>query len=82
MMQFSFTDRFSRELEAFSLQTKSKFQKQLSFLVHDIRHPSLRAKKYDEARDVWQMRIDRSIRCYFAIRGDEYVFLEIRKHAD
>jgi len=40
----------------------------------------LRAKKYDEANDVWQARVNRSWRFYFAIRGDEYVILSIIPH--
>lgn len=59
---------------------KDKFWKQLSYLLRDIRHPSLHAKKYDEARGVWQARVDVNIRFYFLIEGDTYVLLEIKYH--
>ncbi len=35
------------------------FAKQLRFPVNNIQHPSLHAKKYDEARDLWQARASR-----------------------
>jgi hypothetical protein len=37
----------------------------------------LHAKKYDEANDIWQARVNRSWRFYFVVRGDEYVILSI-----
>ncbi|OGM93600.1 hypothetical protein A2935_03195 [Candidatus Wolfebacteria bacterium RIFCSPLOWO2_01_FULL_47_17b] len=54
--------------------------KQFSFLLRNIRHPSLRAKKYDETRSIWQARISDNLRFYFKIRGDEYYVLTIVKH--
>jgi len=48
----------------------------------DIRHPSLRAKKYDEERGIWQARVTDNVRFYFAIEGDMYLLLDIEKHKD
>ena len=52
----------------------------LVLLVQILRHPSLRAKKYDEARDIWQARVDRAWRFYFQIKGDTYYLLNITPH--
>ena len=41
---------------------------------------SLRAKKYDEARDIWQARVDSGWRFYFRIEGDTYILETIRPH--
>ncbi len=54
--------------------------KQFVFLLRDIRHPSLRAKKYDEASGLWQARVNKSWRFYFVIQGDKYLVLSITKH--
>ncbi len=43
------------------------FDKQVKLLVENFRHPSLRAKKYDESRNVWQARVNRDWRFYFLI---------------
>lgn len=67
---------------ALSENLKKKVDKQLEYLVKDLRHPSLRAKKYDEAEDIWQARIDGGYRFYFKIEGDVYILLRIKKHTD
>src|SRR5260370_4843224 len=41
------------------------FYKQLGFLASNLQYPSLRAKKYDEANDLWQARVNRDWRLYF-----------------
>ena len=54
--------------------------KQLRFLAENLRHPSLRAKKYDEAQGRWQARVTRDWRFYFRIEGDTYVITEVMPH--
>jgi hypothetical protein len=56
------------------------FDKQMKLLVENFRHPSLRAKKYDEARIIWQARVNRGWRFYFLITGDTYLILNIIRH--
>jgi hypothetical protein len=56
------------------------FFKQIAYLVRNLHHPSLRAKKYDEARDIWQARINRDWRFYFQIDGDTYIILDVIPH--
>lgn len=79
-MRVIFTDPFLRGFKKLSENTKKKFEKQLTFLLKDIRHPSLRAKKYDGTQDIWQARVNRSYRFYFKIKGDLYIILNILKH--
>ena len=57
-MKAAFSQRFTRRYKTLSPERKAKFDKQLGLLLSNLRHPSLRAKKYDEARDVWQARVD------------------------
>ena len=59
---------------------KAKFDKQLGFLLANLRHPSLKAKKYHEARDIWQARVDQNYRFYFQIDRDTYTILMIIPH--
>jgi plasmid maintenance system killer protein len=48
--------------------------------VRNLRHPSLRAKKYDEASDIWQARVNGGWRLYFTIVGDTYYLIDIMPH--
>ena len=54
--------------------------KQLSFLARNLTHPSLHAKKYDEAKSRWQARVNQDWRFYFTIRTDGYYVEEIVPH--
>ena len=59
---------------------RKAFYKQLAFLERDLHHPSLRAKKYDEARDLWQARVTKDWHFYFTIVDDAYVIRDVIPH--
>jgi plasmid maintenance system killer protein len=65
---------------AASAAVRKAFDKQTGFLVDNLNHPSLHAKKYDEATDMWQARVNRDWRFYFTIEGDTYVIHKIISH--
>jgi len=79
-MKFEFSDHFLKKLDVFPISIRRKFEKQLTFLLRDIRYPSLRAKKYLENEDIWQARVDEDIRFYFQIENDTYILLDIMRH--
>jgi len=56
------------------------FEKQLRFLVDNLQHPSLRAKKYDESKNLWQARVNRDWRFYFTITADTYCIEDVIAH--
>ena len=80
-MNYSFTPRFARSYRKFSSSVQEKFDKQLAFLLNDLTHPSLHAKKFDEVTGIWQARVDRNVRFYFLINKDIYILLDIKTHA-
>ena len=53
-MKFAFSNRSVRQYGKLSAVVQARFDKQLGFLLSNLQHPSLRAKKYDEAENVWQ----------------------------
>lgn len=59
---------------------KEKFKKQVGYLLKNLRHPSLRVKKYDEERGAWQARVNQKYRFYFLIEKDAYILLNIKPH--
>lgn len=79
-MRFQLSTGAQNDYELLSPVIRKAAQKQLDFLVRDLRHPSLHAKKYDEATGLWQARINRSWRLYFLIVNDHYFVISIRKH--
>ena len=79
-MKIFYHKNFLVSLNDFPSPIKKKLKKQINFLVKDIRHPSLHAKKYDESLDLWQGRVDKGVRFYFVIENDTYVLLDIKYH--
>lgn len=70
---------FIQELLKAPPDIQRRFLKQLGYLLRDLQHPGLHAKKYDEARNIWQA-VDGGWPLYFRINGDAYVFESIRPH--
>ena len=79
-MKLRFTARARKDYLALPERVQKTADKQLDLLLNDLRHPSLRSKKYDERRDIWQGRITRDWRFYFQITGDACLILAITKH--
>ncbi len=79
-MRHRFAERFTRQYAAAPAEIQRAFDRRLALLLQNLRHPSLRAKKYDETRDIWQARVTREWRFYFKIQGDTYVILSLITH--
>ena len=79
-MKIDYLPRALEALEEAPVAVRKAFFKQVLFLEKDLRHPSLRAKKYDETKDRWQARVNRDWRFYFNIVGDTYVIRDIIQH--
>ena len=79
-MQARETDRFRRSYRDAPPVIQQAFDKQVRLLVANLRHPSLRAKKYDQNRGIWQARVTRGWRFYFLIEADTYILLDLIPH--
>lgn len=79
-MKIDYLPRALRRLEEIPPSVRKAFFKQVRFLAEDLHHPSLRAKKYDESRDLWQARVTKHWRFYFHIIDDMYLIRDIIPH--
>jgi hypothetical protein len=79
-MRTVFSHKFLRQYYTSPEIRQRQFDKQLAFLLTNLRHPSLRTKIYDESYRIWQARVNGGWRFYFQIRGDAYYFLTIGPH--
>jgi len=68
-MRLFYTDRFLESYEQAPVAIQGAFDRRVALLLANLRHPSLRAKKYDETRGIWQARVTRDWRFYFTIFG-------------
>jgi mRNA-degrading endonuclease RelE of RelBE toxin-antitoxin system len=79
-MRIDYLPRAIDALDNAPAPVRKAFFKQIKFLERDLRHPSLHAKKYNEAEDKWQARVTRDWRFYFRIVGDAYIVTDIVPH--
>ncbi|RJR45243.1 MAG: hypothetical protein C4576_12395 [Desulfobacteraceae bacterium] len=79
-MRLLYTDRFKKSIEDAPFLIRDTFSRKASFLLQNLHHPSLHAKKYDESRGLWQARVNKDWRFYFTIEGDTYVLVDIMRH--
>ncbi|MEK7077212.1 MAG: hypothetical protein AAB967_03200 [Patescibacteria group bacterium] len=79
-MRYFFTAKFQENYHDFPSSIRGKFDRQLAHLLRNLSRPSLRAKKYDEARGIWQARVDKHYRFYFLVEGDCYILLSLGPH--
>lgn len=78
-MRVLFSGKALRDYQNAPERVRQAADKQFSFLLKNLKHPSLRAKKYDENEDVWQSRLTKDWRFYFQIRKDIYHIITIIK---
>ena len=74
------TAHFERNYARAPQQIQRAFDKQSALLLQNLHHPSLRAKKYDERRSLWQARVNQDWRFYFLIQNDGYLIVDIIPH--
>jgi len=79
-MKIEYAPRALELLDESPAAVRRAFFKQIKLLTDDLRHPSLRAKKYDAATGVWQSRVNRDWRFYFLIKDDRYLILDVIPH--
>jgi plasmid maintenance system killer protein len=79
-MRIKYSDAVAEALGNVPIAVKKAFFNQIKMLEQNLRHPSLRAKKYDEASDRWQARVNRGWRFYFKIEDDTYFITELIPH--
>ena len=79
-MKVDYSERAGQTLDGLTPQLRKAVYKQVKLWEQNLRHPSLRAKKYDESRNIWQARVNKDWRFYFLIRDDIYYIIDIIPH--
>jgi hypothetical protein len=79
-MKIKYSDAVAEALGNAPSAVRKAFFKQAKMLERNLRHPSPRAKKYDEANNRWQARVNRGWRFYFKIADDSYFITELIPH--
>ena len=79
-MKIARTERFKKAYKKLNQRQRRAVERALSFLVNNIRHPSLRVKKIEGTTGIWEARASRSIRLPFEFRGDTLILRNVGDH--
>jgi len=79
-MKTETTRPFDRDYADLPEKIKDQADKQLTRLLSNPRHPSLRLKKMEGYTGIWEGRISRAYRFTFQIEGDTYLLRRIGTH--
>ena len=79
-MRLDYTKSALDTLKNLPLPVRKAFYKQAGYLVENLHHPSLRAKKFSESEDLWQARVNKDWRFYFQIESGTYIIVRIIPH--
>lgn len=79
-MRLERTNAFKRDYKNLPREVQETTDNKIRFLVEDIRHPSLRVKKIQKHKDVFEATVTRSYRILFKIVSGGYILLRVGTH--
>ena len=79
-MRFRRLDGFTEDYKDLQPAEQALVDKALEFLAVDPRHPSLRVKRLEGYREVWEARASRDLRFTFTWVGDMITLRAVGHH--
>ena len=79
-MKLLFTKNFIKDYRKLPQQKQKATDKQLERLLFNPKHPSLKIKKMQDPRNIWEGRITESYRFTFQIEKETYVLRKVGIH--
>ena len=79
-MEIITTRSFEKDYDALPKQTKESTDSKLRLFLQNPRHPSLRIKKMEDPRNIWEGSITKNYRFTFQIVGNSYILRRIGTH--
>jgi mRNA-degrading endonuclease RelE of RelBE toxin-antitoxin system len=79
-MKIAFSKNFIGDYRKLPAEIQKTADKQLELLLSNPKHPSLRIKKMNDPRNIWEGRVTDSYRFTFQIEGDIFVMRKIGTH--
>jgi mRNA-degrading endonuclease RelE of RelBE toxin-antitoxin system len=79
-MKFSFTHSFIKDYRGLPDQLQKTVDKKLKLFLDNQRHPSLKIKKMQDPRGIWEGRITQGYRFTFQIEGEICILRRLGTH--
>lgn len=79
-MEIIFTEQFEQAYEKLTSVEKRNVRKALTLLGGNPKHPSLRVKKMEGRKDIWEARSSKRLRMTFEMAGEIIVMRSVGEH--
>lgn len=80
--QFTFTKRFQKHFKNLTEQEKKQLHNKLQLLSENPMHPSLRTKRIQGTKDLFECSVNMDIRIIWYYEGDKLIILVDVGHHD
>lgn len=80
-MEPLYTKKFKKDYKSLPSDIQKLADKQLTHLLRNPRHPSLKIKKMQDSRDIWEGRVTYAYRFTFRWQGKICILRRIGTHA-
>ena len=80
--QFTFTKQFQKHYKNLTVQEKKQLQNKLQLLSENPMHPSLRTKRIQGTKDLFECSVNMDIRIIWYYEGDKIIVLVDVGHHD
>lgn len=82
MYKLSFTKRFEKAYSSLTESEKQQFQNKIRIFVENIMHPSLRTKRIQGQKNLYESSINMDIRIIWYFENEELIILVDIGHHD
>ena len=79
-MQLIQTTHFKRDYKKLPASIQKRTDEKLKFLVQNMSHPSLRVKRVQKYKGVFEGRVTKDYRFFFQTTTEGYILLRVDKH--
>ncbi len=79
-MKFQRTERFKRMYKKLDSEQQNAIKKAISFMSDNIYHPSLRVKRIQGIKGIWEASATMGLRITFNWEGDTITFRNCGEH--
>jgi mRNA interferase RelE/StbE len=79
-MKFQTTRRFDKDYADLPDEVKSTVSSKLRLFISNSRHPSLRIRKMEGTKKIWEMRVTSNYRITFQSVSDVVIFRRVGTH--
>ena len=79
-MQLVQTTHFKRDYKKLPASIQKITDEKLKFLVQNVSHPSLRVKRVQKYKGVFEGSVTKNYRFFFQVTTEGYILLRIGKH--